>query len=102
MATTVKVQFLSNLCKYVGGSRAVTVSIEGPATVAGLLSRLKEMFGTQFTEHFLNPNGTFHDSIVFLVNGLNLKQYEPKYPDPMLVELNPSDDIVFVVNFGGG
>lgn len=101
MGTTITVQFLSHLSRHVG-SRNVEVHLDDPPTVRQLLSKLAEMFGNAFTDNFLNDKGGFHDAITFLVNGLNLKQYESKYSDPFFLELAASDDVAFLVQFGGG
>lgn len=97
---TYKIQFLSHLAKIVG-NREITVELEEPATINKLLQKLQATYGEPFTKTFIS-DGTLSESIVMLVNGLNLKQHHEDLSNQMDLYLKPQDDIAFIVPFGGG
>ncbi len=101
MSRTLQIQFLSHLARHVGG-RVVQVELDDPATVAQLLDKLVSLHGRRFTDNFLKEGKLSDEMVVLLVNGLNLKQYSEKYANPMDVQLKETDDIAFIVQFGGG
>jgi hypothetical protein len=101
MAQTLKVNFLSHLAQYIG-SRVVNVDLDDPPTVAKLLDRLKITFGSKFTDNFMKDGQLMNEMVVLLINGLNLQQCAGEGRDPLDVHINESDDITFIVQFGGG
>ncbi len=98
---TIKVNFLSHLAKFIG-TRVATVSIDEPPTVAKLLASLQTEFGSKFTDHFMKDGEVAQELVVLLINGLNLKQCVRDGQDPLGVRLKESDDVTFIVQFGGG
>lgn len=98
---TIKVNFLSHLAKFVG-TRVATLDFNETPTVARLLARLQSTYGANFTENFMKNGELAHEMITLLINGLNLKQCAMDGQDPHDVVLKESDDITFIVQFGGG
>ncbi|MHA1371161.1 MAG: MoaD/ThiS family protein [Promethearchaeota archaeon] len=96
-----KVEFLSYLARFIG-SRKVEVDLREPVTVRALVNKLIELYGDKFTQNFLKNNREFKENIVLLINGLSLPQASKELHDPYLLELKESDDITFIVPFGGG
>jgi len=80
----------------------VYVNLGDPTTVAKLIEKLKEMYGNKFSDNFLKNGKLFNEMVILLINGLNLKQFADKYANPMDILLKENDDIVFLVQFGGG
>ncbi len=101
MTKKLRIQFLSHLAKYMGG-RVVQVEIDEPVTVAKLIEKLVATHGSNFTDNFLKEGKIADEMVVLLVNGLNLKQFSNVYANPMDVQLKETDDIAFIVQFGGG
>ncbi|MHA1679847.1 MAG: MoaD/ThiS family protein [Promethearchaeota archaeon] len=97
----IKVEFLSYLAKFMGG-RFITIEVGKGTTVGTLLAKLVEEYPVKFESNFLNVDGTLKGSVVLLINGKNLKQYADEFPDPMGVTLDETDEIAFIVPFGGG
>jgi molybdopterin converting factor small subunit len=98
---TIKVNFLSHLAKFIG-TRVVSVNLDEPPTVAKLLAALQAEFGSKFTDHFMKDGELAQELIVLLINGLNLKQCTRDGQDPLDVRLKDTDDVTFIVQFGGG
>ncbi len=98
---TIKVNFLSHLAKYIG-NRVVSVDLDEPPTVAKLLATLQARFGNKFSDHFMKDGELAHEMIVLLINGLNLKQCAREGQDPLSVLMKETDDVTFIVQFGGG
>jgi molybdopterin converting factor small subunit len=98
---TIKVNFLSHLAKFIG-TRVVNLDLDDPPTVAKLLAMLQAKFGSKFTDNFMKDGELAQELIVLLINGLNLKQCAREGQNPFDVRLKYSDDITFIVQFGGG
>lgn len=101
MPTTITVSFLSHLAS-IAGHKTLPVQINGRPTVAALLDTLKTTLGDAFTRYCFTTDGSFSDNVVMLINGLNLKQLAPVTGDPLSAILSASDDVTFIVPFGGG
>ncbi len=98
---TIKVNFLSHLAKFIG-TRVASVHLDNPPTVAKLIAALQAEFGGKFTDHFMKDGELAQELVVLLINGLNLKQCTRDGQDPLDVRLKESDDVTFIVQFGGG
>lgn len=101
MLTTVRVNFLSHLAKFIG-TRVADVDLDEPPTVANLLQTLQARFGKNFTDNFMKNGELAQELIVLLINGLNLKQCAKEGQNPFDVRIKHSDDVTFIVQFGGG
>jgi len=98
---TIKVNFLSHLAKFIG-TRVASVNLDEPPTVAKLIEALQAKYGNKFTGHFMKDGGLAQEMVVLLINGLNLKQCAKDGQDPHDVQLKDTDDVTFIVQFGGG
>ncbi|MBN2153094.1 MAG: MoaD/ThiS family protein [Candidatus Lokiarchaeota archaeon] len=98
---TISVNFLGHLARHIG-SRVVDVAIDDPPTVANLLSALQARLGSKFSDNFMKDGELEQELVVLLINGLNLKQCAKDGQGPLDVHLKESDDITFIVQFGGG
>ena len=80
----------------------VHVELDDPVTVASLIGKLKEMFGSKFTDNFMSDERIFNEMIIMLINGFNLKRFAGKHVDPFDARLKETDEITFLMQFEGG